>query len=130
MSQPPDDAVWAVVARTVPRHHHADARVTDLHDLALGSHEQGWSGAALHRYRVVLQDGSSLTVLTKTMPRKERVALALLTNQGHRHTPYVYTRDLDTDSPILTCMQDLGSAKVDLPGAVTCAPPPVSDLLW
>lgn len=127
MSQPSDEAAWAVVAETVARYHDTHARITDLHAVALARHEQGWSGAALHRYRVVLQDGSSLTVLTKTMPRKERVALALLTSQGHRHTPYVYTRDLDTDGPVLTCMQDLGSAKVDLPDGVIGAPP-VSDL--
>jgi hypothetical protein len=128
MSQPSDDAVWALVAETVARHHDAHAQVTDIHELALGSQEQGWSGAALRRYRVVLQDGSSLTVLTKTMPRKERVALALLTSQGHRHTPYVYMHDLHTDGPVLTCMQDLGSVKVARPDDATAAPPPVSDL--
>ena len=128
MNQPPDGAVWAVVSETVARHHDMHARITDLHELALASHEQGWSGAVLHRCRVMLQDGSSLTVLTKTMPRKERLALALLTSQGHQHTPYVYTPDLDTDRPVLTCMQDLGSVKVDLPGGVSASPPPVSDL--
>jgi aminoglycoside phosphotransferase (APT) family kinase protein len=81
----------------------------------MAPHERGWSGAALARFRVFLQNGTSLTLITKTMGRNERRVMHLLSSEGHAHTPFAYVPDLEREGPCLVCMQDVGSTKMGIP---------------
>jgi aminoglycoside phosphotransferase (APT) family kinase protein len=77
----------------------------------------------LRRYRVRLRQGEPVTLIAKTMPRKERRVMHHLGQQGHAHTPFAYTDDLETNGPVWTCLQDLGNAQVGIPVAEDVAPP-------
>jgi len=102
------------------------ARVARVQPIAMASHERGWSGAKIARFRVSLRDGSSLTLLTKTMGLRERRVMDRLTRQGHAHTPFTHAPDLEADGPVLCCMQDLGTEKVGI--LVRDDDPPSADL--
>ncbi len=110
-----DRETTRLIQETVARFVSPHARVARVLPAAMASHEQGWSGAKIARFRVSLRDGASLTLLTKTMGLKERRVMDRLTRQGHAHTPFTHALDLEADSPVLSCMQDLGTEKVGIP---------------
>jgi hypothetical protein len=95
-----------------------DAQVERVQRAPMADHERGWSGAEVQRQRVTLNTGRSLTLMTKTMPLKERAVLVRLSRQGHANVPFTHTLDLSSPGPVLACMEDL-AAPVE-------APPPTS----
>jgi hypothetical protein len=111
----PSDDVQTLIEDTVSRYYSPTAKVMRLQLVPMGLDERGWSGAEICRYRVSLEQGDPIWLLTKTMPLKERRVMHLLSEAGHTHVPFVHTHDLTTDAPVLTCLQDLGSTKIGLP---------------
>jgi hypothetical protein len=107
--------VRAVIEETLARYYSPQARVRQVEPVPMADHERGWSGAEIRRYKVSLQQGEPVSLLTKTMPRKERRVMDLLSQDGHRNVPFAYTHDLTTEGPVLTCLQDLGSTRVGIP---------------
>jgi hypothetical protein len=107
--------VQALIAATLVRNGFAGREITEIITVPMGEHEQGWSGAEMRRYRVYFYQGEPITLLTKTMARKERRVLHHLQDQGCPALPFSYTKDLTTEGPVLTCLQDLGNRKVGIP---------------
>lgn len=104
-----------LLQETVARYVAPEATVVAVAPAPMAAHELGWSGAEVRRYRVALDSGDSLTLITKTMPLKERRVLVLLSEQGHANVPFTHTLDLTTDAPALACMQDVGGDPGPLP---------------
>lgn len=74
----------------------------------LAAGDQGFSGAAVHRLRVIFEDGRPGSFICKQASLKERMVMKTLTDQGHRHTPAAYSADCSTDAPAWMVQQDLG----------------------
>jgi hypothetical protein len=83
--------------------------------VAMAENERGWSGAEIRRYKVTMQQGDVISLLTKTMPLKERRALDLLSREEHANVPFAFSHDLTTEGMVLACLRDLGSVKVGIP---------------
>lgn len=75
----------------------------------LGKDEKGWSGAEVRRMEIIYEDGSRRSVILKRAELKERGAMQVLTQCGHRHTPAAFSPDLETEAPGWMAMEDLGS---------------------
>jgi hypothetical protein len=114
---------YALFEETIARYHSPNTLVTNVEAAPMAEHERGWSGAEIRRYKVSLQQAAPITLLTKTMPLKERRVMDLLSREGHAHTPFAYTCDLTTEGMVLTCLQDLGSTRVGIPIAEDVTPP-------
>lgn len=106
---------------TIRRFITPQARVEGFTELPLGQHEVGWSGAVIRRYEVQIAGALPVRLITKTMPLIERRVMEWLSQQGQTNIPFAHTLDLETDAPVVTCLQDLGQAKVGLPGGTTLA---------
>ena len=116
------DALTALISATVSLYVSPNAQVIEIQPIEMAPHERGWSGAEIRRYRVRLSTGASLMLLTKTMHRKERCVLHELSQQGHANVPFAFAEDLTSDTSVLTCMQDLGAARVGIPSAEDSTP--------
>jgi hypothetical protein len=75
--------------------------------------EAGLSGAQVNRYELILSgvdvERSALTLITKNASLDERRTLTHLAAQHLPNIPFSHTLDLQSDSPALICMQDVGS---------------------
>lgn len=78
--------------------------------------ERGWSGAAVRRVSAVCAGGERGSAILKRAERKERMAMKVLTEQGHSFTPAAFSPDTDTDEPRWMAQQDMGRNPV--PAAV------------
>ena len=78
--------------------------------------EQGWSGAEVRRVKVTYNNGKTGTMILKKAELKERLAMKMLTEDGHRNTPAAFSRDTVSDIPKWMAMQDLGRNPIPLYG--------------
>lgn len=74
----------------------------------LASEEQGFSGAAMLRMKVMYDGGGQGSFICKKTDLKERMVMETLTLQGHHHTPASCTDDCQNDAPAWMLQQDLG----------------------
>lgn len=99
-----------LIEQTIVRYVAPNAQVTGIHERAGGA--QGYSGATLRYYDVAYQQSGGragqVALVTKDAPLRERRVLAWLAEQRQPHVPWSYTDDLETDAPVLVCMQDVG----------------------
>jgi hypothetical protein len=109
------ESIHTLLQETIQLHLYPQAQVTRIEPVLMGADERGWSGSQIQRYRVVLQQNGTVTLITKRMPLKERRVMNLLTQQGHAHTPFTHSPDLSTEGLGLACMQDLGRDKIGIP---------------
>lgn len=92
--------------------------VCALEGAPMAQDERGWSGAEVRRVKAVHDDGSSMNMIFKCAPRKERCAMQALTADGHGHAPAAFSGDLQTDGSAWMAMEDLGAPKLpERPGA-------------
>jgi hypothetical protein len=117
------DHVRSLIEDTITRYYSPLAQVRHVEPVPMAENERGWSGAEIRRYKVSLQQGNPIMLLTKTMPLKERQVLDLLSQEGHMNVPFAFTHDLTTEGLVLTCLQDLGSTRVGIPTSVDVTPP-------
>jgi aminoglycoside phosphotransferase (APT) family kinase protein len=117
------DAVRRLIEETIARFVSPAVRIAQVRALPMEEDEQGWSGAEMGRYLVELDGANSVTVLTKSMPLVERQVGELLSRNGHANVPFTHALDLQTDAPVLACMEDVRGRKLGLPGGL----PPAAD---
>jgi hypothetical protein len=117
------DQVHSLIQDTIARYYSPLEQVRQVKLVLMAENERGWSGAEIRRYKVSLQQGNPIFLLTKTMSLKERRVLDLLSQEGHMNVPFAFTRDLTTEGLVLTCLQDLGSTRVGIPTTVDVTPP-------
>lgn len=83
-------------------------RVAQVQAVPLSQGEEGFSGAAMHRLLVVLEDGRQTSFICKKADLKERMVMKVLTERGRGHTPAACSEDCTTDAPMWMIQQDLG----------------------
>lgn len=83
-------------------------RAVSIQDESMAAYEKGFSGAALFRITCVLSGGERVHLICKKAELRERMAMVLLTGQGHASTPAAYSEDCISNLPKWMVQQDLG----------------------
>lgn len=104
-----DASLLHLLQATVRKYHLSTAHIRHVASLPIGA---GLSGAAVRRYRIVLEEPSGGTseirLITKAASLVERRVFAVLNAQGQPNVPFSHTLDLHTDASTTLCMDDVG----------------------
>lgn len=99
-----------------------DGRIDHLDCGNMAEDERGWSGIEVRRVLAVYKNGRTKSLIFKKAVLKERMAMKILTEQGHANTPAAFSLDLKTDGPAWMAMEDLGHNPFPSPDDQTWMP--------